>query len=84
VQPDFCHIMSFHLRQAHGDAAVLKAAQSLGSKDRAPAVQLLAKHGVQPSSVAAAAAAQASAQAAAAPAVPSPGAHHAAGWLLLY
>lgn len=40
--------------QAHGGAAVLKAAQSLGGGQKAPAVQLLAKHDVQPSSGAAA------------------------------
>ena len=41
--------------QAHGGAAVLKAAQSLGGGQKAPALQLLAKHDVQPGSGAAAA-----------------------------
>jgi hypothetical protein len=40
--------------QAHGGAAVLKAAQSLGGGQKAPALQLLAKHDVQPGSGAAA------------------------------
>ena len=40
--------------QAHGGAAVLKTAQSLGGGQKAPALQLLAKHDVQPGSGAAA------------------------------
>lgn len=55
------------LRQAHGGAAVLKAAQSLGGSQKGPALQLLVKHDVQPGSAAAAAAP------AAAAAVISPG-----------
>lgn len=55
--------------QHHGGAAVLKAAQSLGGGQKAPALQLLAKHDVQPGSGAAAPV----------PAAPaSPGKHEAA------